>query len=75
MIYGKRVYGKWHKTLVRFTFCLLLYFHNVRFVSHDSFQAASPVSSPVATYSQGILRLTVPYKLCKQEQDDSPWRS
>lgn len=63
MIYGKRVYGKWHKTLVRFTLLLIVVFFTMfGFVSHDSFQAASPVSSPVATYSQGILRLTVPYQ-------------
>jgi len=26
MIYGKRVYGKWHKTLVRFTLLLIVVF-------------------------------------------------
>jgi hypothetical protein len=32
------------------------------FVFEQPFQAASPVSSPVATYSQGMLRLTIPYE-------------
>jgi uncharacterized protein YfaS (alpha-2-macroglobulin family) len=32
------------------------------FVSQQPFQAAPHVSSPVATYSQGMLRLTIPYQ-------------
>jgi uncharacterized protein YfaS (alpha-2-macroglobulin family) len=35
-------------------------------VSQHPFQAAFPVSSPVATYSQGILRLTIPYQALHQ---------
>ena len=56
------VYGKWHRTAIRFTLVLVAAFLTMLgFVFQQPFQAASPVSSPVATYSQGMLRLTVPY--------------
>ena len=57
------VYGKRQQTLVRFTLPLVAAFLTVfGFVSEHPFQAASPVSSPVATYWQGMLRLTIPYQ-------------
>jgi uncharacterized protein YfaS (alpha-2-macroglobulin family) len=56
------VYGKRHQMLVRFTLLLAAAFLTMfGFVSQHPFQAASHVSSPVATYSQGMLRLTIPY--------------
>jgi len=63
MAYGKRVYGKRHQTFVRFTLLLVAAFLTIfGFVFQQPFQAASPASSPVATYSHGRLR------------DDSRWR-
>jgi uncharacterized protein YfaS (alpha-2-macroglobulin family) len=57
------VYGKKHQTLVRFTLLLVAAFLTMfGFVFQQPFQAASPVSSPVASYSQGVLRLTLPYQ-------------
>ncbi|HSZ00403.1 MAG TPA: MG2 domain-containing protein [Terriglobales bacterium] len=57
------IYGKRHQTLVRFTLLLVAAFLTMfGFVSERPFQAASPVSSPVAVYSQGMLRLTIPYQ-------------
>jgi uncharacterized protein YfaS (alpha-2-macroglobulin family) len=57
------VYGKRHQTLVRFILLLVAAFLTTfGFVSEHPFQAASHVSSPVATYSQGRLRLTIPYQ-------------
>ena len=56
------VYGKRHQTIVRFTLLLVAAFLTMfGFVFQQPFQAASPVSSPVATYSRGTLRLTIPY--------------
>lgn len=55
------VYGKRHQTLIRFTLLLVAAFLTMfGFVFQQPFQAASHVSSPVAIYSQGILRLTIP---------------
>jgi uncharacterized protein YfaS (alpha-2-macroglobulin family) len=57
------VYGKWHQTAIRFTLVLVAAFLTMLgFVFQQPFQAASHVSSPVATYSQGMLRLTIPYE-------------
>jgi hypothetical protein len=57
------VYGKRRQTLVRFTLLLVAAFLTMfGFVSQQPFQAAPHVSSPVATYSQGMLRLTIPYQ-------------
>jgi uncharacterized protein YfaS (alpha-2-macroglobulin family) len=57
------VYGKRQHTLVRFRPLLVAAFLTMfGFVSEHPFQAASPVSSPVATYWQGMLRLTIPYQ-------------
>src|ERR1700681_292590 len=57
------VYGKWHRTAIRFTLVLVAAFLTMLgFVFQQPFQAASHVSSPVATYSQGLLRLTIPYE-------------
>jgi len=63
MAYGKRVYGKRHQTFVRFTLLLVAAFLTIfGFVFQQPFQAASPASSPVATYSHGRLRLSIPYQ-------------
>jgi uncharacterized protein YfaS (alpha-2-macroglobulin family) len=57
------VYRKPCQTLLRFTLLLVAAFLVVGgFVSQHPFQAASNVSSPVATYAQGKLRLTIPYQ-------------
>ena len=57
------VYGKWHQTAIRFTLVLVAAFLTMLgLVFQQPFQAASHVSSPVATYSQGMLRLTIPYE-------------
>jgi len=57
------VYGKWHRTAIRFTLVLVAAFLTMLgFVFQQPFQAASHVSSPVATYSQALLRLTIPYE-------------
>jgi len=57
------VYGKTHQTLIRFTLLLVAAFLTTfGFVFQQPFQAASHVSSPVATYSQGRLRFTIPYQ-------------
>ncbi len=57
------VYGKTHQTLIRLTLLLVAAFLTMfGFVFQQSFQAASHGSSPVATYSQGRLRLTIPYQ-------------
>jgi uncharacterized protein YfaS (alpha-2-macroglobulin family) len=57
------VYGKWHQTAIRFTLVLVAAFLTMLgFVFQQPFQAATHVSSPVATYSQGMLRLTIPYE-------------
>ena len=57
------VYGKWHRTAIRLTLVLVAAFLTMLgFVFQQPFQAASHVSSPVATYSQGLLRLTIPYE-------------
>ncbi len=57
------VYGKWHRTAIRFTLVLVAAsLTMLGFVFQQPFQAASHVSSPVATYSQGLLRLTIPYE-------------
>ena len=57
------VYAKWHRTAIRFTLVLVAAsLTMLGFVFQQPFQAASHVSSPVATYSQGLLRLTIPYE-------------
>jgi len=57
------VYGKTHHTLIRFTLLLVAAFLTTfGFVFQQPFQAASHVSSPVATYSQGRLWFTIPYQ-------------
>jgi uncharacterized protein YfaS (alpha-2-macroglobulin family) len=57
------LYGKWHQTLIRFTLLLVAAFLTMfGFVFEQAFQAASHVSSPVAIYSHGMLRLTIPYQ-------------
>ena len=57
------VYGKTHQTLIRFTLLLVAAFLTTfGFVFQQPFQAASHAFSPVATYSQGRLRFTVPYQ-------------
>ncbi len=57
------VYGKWHQTAIRFTLVLVAAFLTILGLAFQQpFQAASHVSSPVATYSQGMLRLTIPYE-------------
>ncbi len=57
------VYGKRHQTPIRFTLLLVTALLTMfGFVFQQPFQAAPPVSSPVATYSQAILRLTIPYQ-------------
>jgi len=55
--------GKWHQTAIRFTLVLVAAFLTMfGFVFEQPFQAASHSSSPVATYSQGRLRLAIPYQ-------------
>jgi uncharacterized protein YfaS (alpha-2-macroglobulin family) len=55
-------YGKRHQMLVRFMPLLLAVFLTIGWVvSLQPFQASSHVPSPVATYSQGRLRVTIPY--------------
>ncbi len=57
------VYGKTHQTLIRFTLLLVAAFLTTfGFVFQQPFQAASHAFSPVATYSQGRLRFTIPYQ-------------
>src|ERR1700687_3418143 len=57
------VYDKTHQTLIRFTLLLVAAFLTAfGFVFQQPFQAASHASSPVATYSQGRLRFTIPYQ-------------
>ena len=57
------VYGKSHQTPIRFTLLLVAALLTMfGFVFQKPFQAAPPVSCPVATYSQAILRLTIPYQ-------------
>src|ERR1700675_1952189 len=57
------VHGNWHGTPARFTLLLLAAFLTVGgFVSRQLFQASSYAPSPVATYSQGLLRVTIPYQ-------------
>jgi len=56
------VHGSWQGTQVRFTLLLLAVFLTiVGVVSLQPFQASSHAPSPVATYSQGLLRVTIPY--------------
>jgi len=56
------VHGGWQGTQVRFTLLLLAVFLTiVGVVSLQPFQASSHAPSPVATYSQGLLRVTIPY--------------
>jgi uncharacterized protein YfaS (alpha-2-macroglobulin family) len=56
------VHGSWQGTQVRFTLLLLAIFLTiVGVVSLQPFQASSHAPSPVATYSQGLLRVTIPY--------------
>src|SRR6202795_472292 len=56
------VHGSWRGTQVRFTLLLLAVFLTiVGVVSLQPFQASSHAPSPVATYSQGLLRVTIPY--------------
>ncbi len=54
--------GSWYGTPARFTLSLLTVFLMVAgFVSLQPFHASSHSPSPVATYSQGMLRVTIPY--------------
>ena len=56
------VHGSWQGTQVRFTLLLLAVFLTiVGAVSLQPFQASSHAPSPVATYSQGRLRVTIPF--------------
>src|SRR5882762_2460253 len=56
------VHGSWQGTQVRFTLLLLAVFLTiVGVISLQPFQASSHAPSPVATYSQGLLRVTIPY--------------
>ena len=56
------VHGSWQGTQVRFTLLLLAVFLTiVGVVSRQPFEASSHAPSPVATYSQGLLRVTIPY--------------
>jgi uncharacterized protein YfaS (alpha-2-macroglobulin family) len=56
------VHGSWQGTQVRFTVLILTVFlMMVGVVSLQLFQASSHAPSPVATYSQGLLRVTIPY--------------
>ena len=56
-------YGKSHQMLVRFTPLLLAVFLSIAgVVSLQPFQASSYAPTPVATYSQGLLRVTIPYE-------------
>jgi len=55
------VHGSWYGTPVRFTVLILIVFlMMVGVVSLRPFQASSHAPSPVATYSQGLLRVTIP---------------
>src|ERR1700687_3033153 len=55
-------YGKRHQMLVRFTPLFLAVFLTIGgVVSLQPFQASSHAPSPVATYSYGRLRVTIPY--------------
>ena len=55
-------HGNWHDTLTRFTLSLLTVLLTIiGFVRLQPFQASSHAPSPVATYSHGLLRVTVPY--------------
>jgi uncharacterized protein YfaS (alpha-2-macroglobulin family) len=54
--------GNWYGTPARFTLSVLAVFLMVAgFVSLEPFHASSHAPSPVATYSQGVLRVTIPY--------------
>ena len=54
--------GNGYGTQVRFTLIFFAAFLTMAgFVSLPSFQASSHAPSPVATYSQGLLRVTIPY--------------
>src|SRR3984885_13119703 len=54
--------GSWYRTSARFSLSPLAVFLMVAgFVSLQPFHASSHSPSPVATYSQGMLRVTVPY--------------
>src|SRR6202167_4720874 len=56
------LHGSWHGTQVRFTGLILAVFlMMVWVVSLQPFQATSHAPSPVATYSQGLLRVIIPY--------------
>ena len=55
-------HGNWYGTHARFTLLLLAVFlATAGVVSLQTFQASSHAPSPVATYSQGRLRVTMPY--------------
>src|SRR3984885_7523892 len=55
--------GSWYRTSARFTLSLLAVFLMVAgFVSLQPFHASSHSPTPVATYSQGLLRVTIPYE-------------
>ncbi len=55
-------HGNWYGTQARFTLLLLAVFlATAGVVSLQTFQASSHTPSAVATYSQGRLRVTVPY--------------
>ena len=52
---------------VRFVLILVFVFFTVSwFVAQKPFQASHRISSPVATYSRGVLRVVIPYRALKQ---------
>jgi hypothetical protein len=54
--------GNWFGTPVRLTLLVLVVFLSaVGFVSLHTFEASSHGPSPVATYSRGVLRVSIPY--------------
>ena len=54
--------GNWFGTPVRLTLSVFVVFLSVLgFVSRPTFEASSHGASPVATYSRGVLRVSIPY--------------
>ena len=57
-------YSNRHQARVRFAVLLVLVFLAMGwFLAPEPFRAAPPTPSPSATYSQGVLRITIPYQL------------
>src|ERR1700733_14750826 len=55
--------GNWQGTQIRFTLLFLaLFLAIVAVIALPPFQASSHTPTPVATYSQGLLRLSIPYE-------------